>query len=130
MSYNVSVAGPPAHSGIRTQDYKISHHPKACTLHSELIGNLLAQLVYKDAIQMVAQTVTLPPPDLYQTSWCKGLTNTIYNQRGQSDIWYHPAILGPRVLHHFVAGPLPTLGFEPRITRSATIQRHALYTVS
>ena len=43
-------------------------HPyaKACTLHVKLIGNQLAQLMYKDAIQVVAQAVTISLPDLYQ----------------------------------------------------------------
>ena len=84
-----------------TQDSRISQHPKACTLHGELIGNLLAQLVYKDAVQILAQTVTLPPPE--PKPQAQGSHK--HNLREQCNVWYYSAILGPTG-HQFCSGPL------------------------
>ena len=62
-------SGPPDRSRDRTQDCRISLLTNACILPSELIGILQAQLWYKDAIQMQAQTATLSSLSLQSAIW-------------------------------------------------------------
>ena len=58
--HSCSISGhyPPWDSNPRQP---VSLHPKAATLPSELIGNLLAQLWYKGAIQMQARSLHCSP---------------------------------------------------------------------